>query len=111
MKYRTGASSAAAWLAAALFSLSATAQTRTAPATMTDVAPLPAEDRGSAGAVVLDRSLQRARQDNAFSAAARRTGVDGVGRSDVRARMGAAADSGVADARDTWRRTPKADGP
>src|SRR4051812_11937750 len=61
MQYRARVGPAALGLAAALLSISAgvVAQTRTAPATMTDAAPLPAEDRDSTGALLLDRSLQR----------------------------------------------------
>ena len=44
---------------------------------MSDVQPLPAEDRQSMGAVVLDQSRVRAQQPvrNAFDASAQRTGI------------------------------------
>lgn len=42
---------------------------------LSDAQPLPAEDRESAGAVVLDNSRVRAQQRGAFDAAAERTGL------------------------------------
>jgi hypothetical protein len=111
MDHLTGASRAAAWLAAALFCLPAAAQSPTAPATMTDVAPLPAEDRDSLGAVVLDRSLQRARTGNAFVDAARRTGLADMGRGTVRSRLQQPPQAGVAEVRETWGPNRNADGP
>jgi hypothetical protein len=42
---------------------------------LSDIQPLPAEDRESMGAVVLDDSRVRAQQTNAFNAAGERTGI------------------------------------
>jgi hypothetical protein len=42
---------------------------------VSDVQPMPAEDRDSTGAVVLHDSRVRAQQGNAFTAAGERTGV------------------------------------
>jgi len=58
----------------------------TAPV-VTDAAPLPAEDRDSTGAIVLQNSLVRAQRDNAFQRADRRNGVASVGQRAVRAAM------------------------
>jgi hypothetical protein len=80
---RTGA------LAVALAGGSALAQTQSdtpaqpEPAVLTDVAPLPAEDRESVGAVVLGNSMVRAQRDVAGRYTA--TSVSSVGRSAERA--------------------------
>jgi hypothetical protein len=56
------------WLAAALAAGGALAQSQTQteaqvePAVLTDVAPLPAEDRDSVGAIVLENSMVRAQR-------------------------------------------------
>ncbi|MDB5883801.1 MAG: hypothetical protein JWP43_3679 [Ramlibacter sp.] len=62
------------------------AQTIAAPV-VTDVAPAPAEDRDSTGAIVLQNSLVRAQRDNAFQRASSRNGLASVGQRAVRAAM------------------------
>jgi hypothetical protein len=54
---------------------------------VTDIAPAPAEDRDSTGAIVLQSSLVRAQRDNAFERASSRNGLGSVGRRAVRAAM------------------------
>jgi hypothetical protein len=66
---------------------------------VTDVGPAPAEDRSSAGAVVLENSLVRAQRQNAFERSASRTGVASVGSGVMRATMRAATQSELAEAR------------
>jgi len=51
---------------------------------VTDTAPSPAEDRGSSGAIVLEKSMVQAQRDNAFSQSAARTGVESVSRGATR---------------------------
>jgi|GEM_PF-2307359 len=109
MKYQTCARLAAAALGAAL-AVGVTAQTSprepeqrvdSQPGTvMSDVAPLPAEDRSSTGAIVLHNSLVRAQRDNAFSASGERTGISSVARSATRVLTGRRAEADMADARD-----------
>lgn len=86
----------AATLAAALGAGCVLAQTtggQTPPATpgvapvVSDVAPPPAEDRASTGAVVLENSLVRAQREHAFERSASRTGVASIGRGVLRATM------------------------
>jgi hypothetical protein len=60
---------------------------RTAPAVLSDVGPPPAEERDSAGAIVLQDSMVRAQRNQAFHRAASRNGVASVGRHVMRARM------------------------
>lgn len=67
----------------------------TAPV-VTDVAPPPAEERGSTGAIVLENSLVRAQRDNAFQRSASRNGVASVGRRVLRATMEAQAQGELA---------------
>lgn len=74
----TGPALAAALLGAAV----ATAQTAAAP--VTDVGPAPAEERASAGAVVLEKSPVQA-QKKAFADSAVRTNASSVGKGVVRA--------------------------
>ena len=62
---------------------------RTAPPVVSDVAPLPAEDRDSTGAIVLQNSMVRAQRDRAFERASSRNGVASVGRRVLRATMNA----------------------
>jgi len=68
--------------------------------TVTDVAPLPAEERSSAGAIVLENSLVRAQRENAFQRSAAQTGVTSVGRGVLRATMKAQAQAELAQARE-----------
>lgn len=114
MKYQAHARLVAAALGAAL-AIGVTAQTRpdsdpppTPPGqVMSDVAPLPAEERSSTGAIVLQDSLVRAQRNNAFHAAGQRTGVTSVGRNATRVLTEAEAEAGLAardaDANDTRR--------
>lgn len=74
------------------------AQAETAPV-MSDVAPLPAEDRASTGAIVLENSLVRAQRNNAFQRSASRTGVASVGRGVLRATLNAQAEAELAQIR------------
>jgi hypothetical protein len=106
MKYQALARFAAVALGAAL-AVGVTAQTQpetdrieSPPGTvMTDVAPLPAEDRSSTGAIVLHNSLVRAQRDNAFNASGERTGISSVARSATRVLTGRQAEADLADAR------------
>lgn len=78
-----------ALLAAVLGAGSVLAQTSpsaTSPGSVvSDVAPLPAEERASVGAVVLENSLVRAQRERAFQRSAARTGVASIGRGVLRA--------------------------
>ena len=76
----------------------ALAQTQPPPV-MTDVAPLPAEERSSTGAIVLENSLVRAQRENAFQRSAAQTGVATVGRGVLRATLKAQAEADLAQAR------------
>jgi hypothetical protein len=71
------------------------------PPVLTDAAPLPAEERGSTGAIVLENSLVRAQRDKAFERAGSRTGVATVGRGVLRATMRAQAQADLAQARES----------
>ena len=84
-------------LAASLAGGAACAQATHAP--VTDVAPPPAEERDSAGAVVLDKSLQQARRSNAFADSAARTGVGSVGQGVMRSAVRERTRSDLASAR------------
>lgn len=88
----------AAAVAAALGAGSVFAQTT--PPVMTDVAPLPAEDRSSPGAIVLEGSLARAQRDNAFQRSVERTGVGTVGRGVLRTTARVHVESDLAQARE-----------
>jgi hypothetical protein len=66
----------------------------------TDAAPPPAEDRGSAGAIVLENSLVRAQRENAFQKSSSRNGVATMGRDVLRATLRAKADADLAQARE-----------
>jgi hypothetical protein len=72
---------------------------QTAPA-VTDAAPPPAEDRGSAGAIVLENSLVRAQRENAFQKSSSQNGVATVGRDVLRATMRAKEQADLAQARE-----------
>lgn len=85
-------------LAAVLGTGGVLAQTQSPPV-MTDVAPLPAEERSSTGAIVLENSLVRAQRDNAFQRSASQTGVATVGRGVLRATLKAQAEADLAQAR------------
>ncbi|CAA9428591.1 MAG: hypothetical protein AVDCRST_MAG51-2494 [uncultured Ramlibacter sp.] len=67
---------------------------------LSDVQPLPAEDRESQGAVVLHQSRVRAQQGNAFSAAGERTGISSIGRNVTRILSGQRTEADMADARE-----------
>lgn len=67
---------------------------------LTDVGPPPAEDRSSAGAIVLENSLVRAQRDNAFQRSASRTGVTSVGRGVLRATLKAKTEADLAQSRE-----------
>lgn len=84
--------------AAILCAGTAMAQVRTP--IVTDTAPLPAEERESVGAVVLENSLVKAQQDNAFAQSAARTGVEAVGRGVIRATMREKTQADLAQARE-----------
>ena len=88
---RTGA------LAAVLATGSVLAQST--PPVATDLAPPPAEERSSPGAIVLDKSLLSAQRDHAFELSAARNGVASVGRGTVRAAMRAQTEADLAQAR------------
>ena len=66
---------------------------------VTDVAPPPAEERASTGAIVLEDSLVRAQRDRDFERVSTRTGVLSVGRGIVRETMKAQAQADLAQAR------------
>lgn len=66
---------------------------------VTDVGPAPAEERNSAGAIVLENSLVRAQRDEGFTRASARTGVASVGRGVLRATKKAQKDAETARAR------------
>lgn len=98
-----------AWLAATLGAGGVLAQTAPsptptpavqAPPVMSDVGPPPAEDRASAGAIVLENSLVRAQRDSAFERSASRSGVATVGRGVVRSTMRAKTEADLAQARE-----------
>jgi hypothetical protein len=94
-------------LAAALGAGVVTAQTAQAPApapvdpapVVSDVAPPPAHERSSMGAIVLDESLVRAQRDRDFERTSARTGVASVGRGAIRQTMKAKAQAELAEAR------------
>lgn len=71
-------------VAAALLVVATAGWTQTVPSAptgpVTDVAPPPAEDRGSAGAVVLEKSMVPALRNKAAQGATPRTGTPKVGR-------------------------------
>lgn len=70
------------------------------PPVLSDVGPRPAEDRSSAGAIVLEDSLVRAQRENAFQRSSERTGVSSVARGAVRATMKAQTQAELAQARE-----------
>ncbi|MBI5278912.1 MAG: hypothetical protein HY854_20935 [Burkholderiales bacterium] len=84
MKYPSILQSAV--VALAVCGAAAFAQTMPTPAVMTDTAPLPAQDRSSAGAIVLEDSMVLAQRE-AFRQAGARTGVATIGRNAMRATM------------------------
>lgn len=93
-------------LAALLGAGGAVAQTAVSPAApstapvVTDAGPPPAEERTSAGAIVLQNSLVRAQRENAFGQDAARTGVATVGRGTTRVMNNAQLSSELARARE-----------
>lgn len=104
MNYRHAVT--AGLLAALLGAGGAVAQTGTPPVApsaapvTTDAGPPPAEERGSAGAIVLQNSLVRAQRDNAFGQAAGHTGVATVGRGTTRLMNNVQLSSDLARARE-----------
>ena len=72
--------------------------TRTAPPVISDAAPLPAEERESTGAIVLQNSMVRAQRQNAFQRAASRDGVASVGSRVLRSTMEAQPQGELAQA-------------
>jgi hypothetical protein len=100
----------AALLAAVLGTGGALAQTvpgEAAPATpgkpglvVTDVGPAPAEERNSAGAIVLENSPVRAQRESGFARASAHTGVASIGRGVLRATMKAQKQAETAQARE-----------
>jgi hypothetical protein len=81
-----------------------------APPVMSDVGPPPAEDRSSAGAVVLEKSLVQAQRDSAFERSASRSGVATVGRGVLRSTMRARTEAELAQAREAETRELKGRG-
>lgn len=75
MRFDRFVRAAAGGLVAALLAGGALAQTHPTPQTMTDVAPLPASERTSAGAVILMDEPVLARKE-AMAAAQQRSAVD-----------------------------------
>ena len=73
---------------------------QTAAPVVTDTAPAPAEDRDSAGAIVLQKSLVRAQRANAFQRAAASNGVASVGQRAVRRTMDAQPQGELAQVRE-----------
>jgi hypothetical protein len=105
MKYPTLMQVAA--LAAALGAGGVLAQTRPAASdggaaapVVTDTGPAPAQERSSMGAIVLENSLVRAQQQNAFERSSSRTGLASVGRGVVGLTMKAQRDADLAEARE-----------
>jgi hypothetical protein len=81
---RTGALIAVLAAGGVLAQTDSQAPTQPEPAVLTDVAPLPAEDRDSIGAVVLGNSMVRAQRE-AFRGSYTATSVSSVGRDAARA--------------------------
>lgn len=69
-----------------------------------DVAPPPAEERSSTGAVVLENSLVRSQRDQAFERSAAGNGLASVGRGATRAMMRARTEADLAQARQDEKR-------
>lgn len=86
-------------LAATLGAGGAFAQHST-PLVMSDAAPLPAEERDSTGAIVLDNSPVRAQRDRDFDASERRAENSSLGRGILRATLREQAKSDRAKARE-----------
>jgi hypothetical protein len=84
MKYPNILRAAAVVLAVA--ASGAHAQSMPTPSVMTDTAPLPAQERGSVGAVVFEDSMVIAHRQ-AFQQAADRTGLASIGRNATRAML------------------------
>lgn len=74
------------------------ARAQIAPPVLTDVAPPPAEERDSPGAIVLENSPVRA-QRKAFAESSARTGVASVGRNVLRATARSRVQAELASAR------------
>ncbi len=70
------------------------------PPVVTDAGPPPAEDRSSAGAIVLDKSLVKAQRENAFQNSSSKTGVGSVGRDVTRMTRKARVKAELAKARE-----------
>jgi hypothetical protein len=73
---------------------------QTSASVVTDVAPAPAEDRDSTGAIVLQNSLVRAQRNNAFQRASSRDGVASVGQRVLRPTMEAQPQGELAQSRE-----------
>ena len=105
MQYQPLLKTAALVLAAGLAAPVALAQnaapTAPTPQVMTDVAPLPASDRNSIGAVVLEDSMVIAQREHrmALQQAADRTGLASIGRNAIRATLREQTRSELAQAR------------
>lgn len=104
MQYQPLLKTAALVLAAGLaapVALAQNAPTAPTPQVMTDAAPLPASDRGSIGAVVLEDSMVIAQREHrmAFQQAAERTGLASIGRNSIRATLREQTRSELAQAR------------
>lgn len=98
MKYRTLITSAALVLAAATGApaVFAAEEGKPTPAVMTDTAPLPAQDRSSTGAIILEDSMVIAQRE-AFQKANERTGLATIGRNALRATLRAQTRSELAE--------------
>jgi hypothetical protein len=88
MKYPTLFKSAALVLAVAVSAPVAVAadEGKPTPSIMTDTAPLPAQDRASSGAIILEDSMVLAQRE-AFMRANERTGLATIGRNAMRATL------------------------
>ena len=100
MKYRTLIQTATIAVAVSIAAPVAFAsdEGKPTPAVMTDTAPLPAQDRGSQGAIILQDSMVLAQRE-AFQKANERTGLGTVGRNALRATLRAQTQAELAQAR------------
>ena len=99
MKYQPLVRTAAVVLAVAVSGPAALAQTtKPNPPVMVDTAPLPASERGSIGAIILEESPVLAQRE-AFQKAGERTGVASIGKGALRATMREALKNELAEAR------------
>lgn len=98
MQYQPLLKTAAVVLAAGLGASAAWAQSAPTPPIMTDVAPLPASERSSMGAIVLEDNMVIAQRE-AFQKAGERTGLASIGRNAIRATLREQTRSDLAEAR------------